>query len=277
MKRILLPTDFSTNARNAFSYILKMLGNDVEEYILLNSFEPPHGNSGMLISINDILQKESESGLKKEKQYLIDTFGIDENKIKTVSDLGDLVGVIERELEHTEIDMVVMGTKGASGLKEVLIGSNASAVIQNIFIPVLTVPDNWEFKSLNHIVFATDYVQNKGRDTFSLLLSLAEKNAAEVKLVNVKKSKSKVSDSERESERRNLAETFAGVEHSFESIESEDTVEGLHSYLTHRKDIDLLCMIPRKNNFFDKIFNRSVTNKIANLAHLPMLTLHDVE
>lgn len=274
MNKILFPTDFSENAHNAFAFFIKMFGHSDVEYVLLNAFNLPHSGRGMILSINDILQQESENGLKKERAYLIEKFGILENKIKIISEMGAVGESVAKVIDREKMELVVIGTKGASGLKSVLIGSNAADVISNVESPVLMIPDEHHFKSLKHVVFAADYTPNKTSENLKPLLSLVAKYNSKVSLLHVKKQKSKISQTDRESEQKNLSLIFSGTEYSFVEVENDNTSSGIREFLSDN-DVNLLCMIPRKKGFFEKLFNSSISENMAKLANVPLLTLRE--
>ena len=123
LKRIILPTDFSKNARNAIKYAIDVFKDQEAEYFLLNIYREPHATSSSLVSIVDILQKSSEESLVREEKKIRDLFPSMNLNMETVSAYGDTTLQINKLAQEKEVDYIIMGTKGASGLKEVILGS----------------------------------------------------------------------------------------------------------------------------------------------------------
>lgn len=275
-RTILLPTDFSESARSAMQYSQQLYKGRGYKYIILNTVEPnaASSNAGMIVNMSEIITKESLEGLKKEKEWL-ESLPECEGIVETVQMFGDFVNCVRQIIKDKNVDMVILGTTGASGLKEFFVGSNAAAVIQEIPVPVLTVPFHADFKEISRVVFATDLKSIKKKAILEFLRDLVRKRHAELILLNVIKEDSKVSDSQKSSEKKFLMEYFDSVGVTFDTIKNEDTVEGINAYVNSRNDIDVIAMVPRRKNFFEKIFSKSVAKKVAYHASIPILTLQD--
>ena len=112
-----------------------------------------------------MLEQDSQKDLAKLKVQLHDAYGQGLN-ITTKSLLGNVSWACQSAIKSEEADLIVLGTKGASGVKEMLIGSNASEVIRNVAAPVLAIPEEaslalpWElifarkFFRINKLIFA---------------------------------------------------------------------------------------------------------------------------
>ena len=139
--KILIPTDFSDSARVALDYAVNMFQGVVDlEFVLLNSFEMPHGSSagGVMMNLEEFMQRESEKDLAAELKGIREKYP--NLKITPVSRYGSLENAISRTNIEQKVDMVVMGTHGATGFKKALVGSNAQKVVENVHEPVIAVP-----------------------------------------------------------------------------------------------------------------------------------------
>jgi nucleotide-binding universal stress UspA family protein len=186
MKRILLPTDFSDNARNAMEYALNMFGANDMEYIIVNIYAEPYSNTELLVSVDEILEKDSEKGLEEDHAYLKSLFPKESFQIQLWSKYGGLPFEINRICEEEKIDYIVMGTKGASGLKKVLIGSNTADVIKTVKTPVLSIPENIKYITLSQIAFTTDYDSLNDKHALDPLVWIAKEKHSQIKIVNVR-------------------------------------------------------------------------------------------
>lgn len=270
MTTILLPTDFSETAENATNYAISAFGIEQVKYILLNAYQVPHAGASMLVSVTDILRQESEKDLEKEADRLQKRFGPTLN-LKSKSLHGDVLSTVESILESQEISYIALGTNGASGLKEVLVGSNAATVIRNSNIPVLLVPSNANFAPWEKVVFATDFHEIESAEVLEPLLSMCTQNNSKVELLNVRK-KDEEADAEKSLQELALHYALENIEHNFKYVDHNDVVKGLEEYLQEERP-NLVAMVPRHTRFLDRIFHRSVTNRLAMHTDIPLLSL----
>lgn len=163
MKNILIPTDFSQEADRAFNIALQLARKFNAKLHLLHAVELPRDWKYFLE--NDITDKTAQL---KDKLLTLQKTAEDED-LKATTFLGyesvrDEVNVYSRE---NNIDLIVVGSKGASGVKELLIGSNTEQIIRRAKCPVLVVKEDILLEQINKILFPTD-------------LSPAQKPVAEV-------------------------------------------------------------------------------------------------
>ncbi|RMG83540.1 MAG: universal stress protein, partial [Bacteroidetes bacterium] len=130
MKKILLPTDFSENSLKSIEYAINLFKEETVEYFLLNAYMPPQAGAAMLVSIDDILKEDSIKNLRKLHRKLSEKY----NELKFEMSYESVKGTLEYGVQYMVrnygVDLIVMGTKGASGVKEVLVGSNTAEVVR---------------------------------------------------------------------------------------------------------------------------------------------------
>ncbi len=273
---ILLPTDFSDAARNAIEYGLRLYEGRGYHFILLNSIDPGTASgTGMMMNLSQIVIEDSKAGLEKDVEWIKDK-GLDkENTIEAIHMTGVFSQCIRAVVKKKEVYSIVIGTTGASGLKEFFVGSNAAEIIQKSPVPVLTVPFNAVYKSIQSVVFATDLNKLHNVKMLDFLKNLLIRRSATLSIFHVEKSISRVKLEDRNDQRELLIKYFEDVDVEYETLENEDTVEGVNEYIKKHKQADILVMVPRRKNFFEKIFTKNVAKKVAYHSHVPMLTLHE--
>lgn len=273
--KILIPTDFSESARAAFDYAYHLLnGFDDAQFVLLNSYEMPASGSagGVMMNLEEAMKKESENDLKLELRYLNKTYpGI---QVTSVCRYGTLENSVIRTNNEEDVDFVIMGTHGASGLKKVLIGSNAMKVIENVERPVITVPKGWKFKEIKNIIYATDLKRLENVDSLKPLCKLAEVFDATIHIVYVTDEDADI-DLEKEVSKLPLNEVFSKRTRKFKVIHSDDVAESIDKYVAEI-NADMTVLIPKAASFWDKLFNRSVTIQMAFNTKVPMLAIKDL-
>mgnify|MGYP001048109038 FL=1 len=272
MKTILVPTDFSDNALNAFKYALEMAGSD-KEFVLMNAYHSPNaGTGGMLVSITDMLKKESQKDMKALIKGIKKQFGESLN-LRGESIHGELLEAIEYITKNQEIDIVVMGTQGASGLKQALIGSNTEKAIREAKVPVIAVPEKGKYDGYDDIVFATDMKEIKDANIMESMLTIAKKFQAKIYILYVIKEGTEPNIDE-DVARLNLDSYFEGIDHSYHVVFNDDIEEGINGFIKE-VNADLLSMIPRKVSFFDRLFKKSITKQCVYHTKVPLLAIHD--
>lgn len=274
-KRIVIPTDFSQTARNAVNYALDFLGKDKSEIFLLNAFESPHMGSGMLISINDILEKESKQALKIELKKLQIENKINGYSIETISEHGDLVGSLQKWSKKLKFDYVLLGTNGASGIKGALFGSNATQVIDCASVPVISVPGVARFNGIKKMVLAIDGKPYNNESIISEIEFLLKEFGSDLHLVFVETPRNRETIAQRKVFIHQLIDRLKKQGNVFfHQVSSESAIEGLTEFVLNQKDIDLVGMVPRKKSFINK-FSRTKSFSIG--SELPLWTYRDTE
>lgn len=271
MKTILLPTDFSQPARKAFAYASKLFkGKNDVRFVLVHAYEVP-SKSGMLISIEDLVKSDVESQLIDEVKFLTEELGMTK-KLETFVYEGDIDEALEAAVKKYEANLIIMGTKGASGVKEFFIGSNATKVIRKAICPVIAVPEDALEERPGKILIPVDS-ERLSEESVKRIKEFALTFNAEVEVLNVASEKSD------ELVDRNKLESFFdqqlnGPELSYTYQVSNDVVGNIMDALSD--ECDMIVMFPHRNNFFDSIFHKSVTNKIASRTNVPLMAIHEL-
>ncbi len=274
MKTILFPTDFSASADNALSYAISLCEALKAKLVLLNSCYVPAFASQ--VPIEEFTEEEilsiSDNHLKE-----YETSGLLKGKHLTVEDrvvFGFAVDSIVSEAEASKAYLVIMGMKGASGLTEALIGSNTDSVIAKAGCPVLAVPDKASFHGLKKIVFATDY-HDSDFAAIKFLAGIAALFDAEIIIVHVTDI---IQDNAYEKDHFNKFKEDVKKEVAYENI-SFDDFEGfnvantLNSFVKENK-IDMIALSTRNRNIISKLFDKSLTKKMAYHTHIPLLSIY---
>ncbi|MEO8934832.1 MAG: universal stress protein, partial [Xanthomarina sp.] len=200
MKKILLPTDFSENSWNAISYALHLFKDEQCAFYLLNTYTPIvyHMEYVVLspsqLGLEDVVKEQALKGLENFEKRISEQFSNPKHSFKSQAVFNTLTSEITDQVKEHQIDYVIMGTKGATGAKEVLFGSNTVHVFKQVKCPVLAVPDSFNFEKLNHILFPTDYEIDYKNKQVKPLVELSEKHQAKINILNVSYGRELTSD-----------------------------------------------------------------------------------
>ena len=275
MKRILVPTDFSDCANNALSNAIKLAKQLQAELWLLNAFHVPVPHIEIGSALVQPLAEGYEQNLEEDFRQLHMRFPeLDDMPTRTLIRHNFPTDAILSVIVKNDIDLVVMGTRGATGISGSLLGSNTWAVMKDTRCPVLAVPQNANIDGLRNIVFACDYQHIRDRTILEPLISLAKLFNAQVHILHIEHVPPKDKDKhiDKLCESVNIEQYFAQVRHTYHLATVHNTEAGIADYVT-ANNIDMLA--PRKHSFFDKLFKGSLTRKMAFQTKIPLLTMHE--
>ena len=183
------------------------------------------------------------------------------------------VDTVKREVEDKKIDLIIMGTKGASGLKRVTVGSNTGDVITKVKCPLLAVPENASYKIPKEIAFPTDYQIAYDMKVLDTLISMARMSDATLRIVHISKKGEDLSDEQLEN-KDFLHDYLRGVDHSFHSLTGSRLEAAIQCFVESR-DIDMVAMVAKNLNFFQRILFKPAVEEISYHTDIPFLVLHE--
>ncbi len=192
MKHILLPTDFSDNSWNAIKYAISLFKNEICTFHLLNTYTPVVYRADYVFGspaefgLADVMRDTSLENLTQFTDRISETFKDNpKHKFTKLSRFNYLVSGIKEFITENKTDLIVMGTQGATGAKEVLFGSNTVQVFKNIKCPVIAVPSHFEFEKPLEILFPTDLQVDFNIFQLDVLKQIASANQSKVNGLHV--------------------------------------------------------------------------------------------
>lgn len=278
MKKILLTTDFSENAWNAIFTALKLYSNVQCQFYILHAYEPSALNllgtksQQRLGVIYDSLSKYSEQELEGILKYLETNHQNTNHHFTAISKAMTLEEAVGSVVSENDIELLLTGTQGATGAKEVFLGSNTVKIIKTIKdIPILAIPTGFNFQKLKTIIFATDFMVPSKKNELEQLIELAAIWKAKIEIVHVAV-EFRLNDIQK-SNKSILKDRLAGLEYSFEDIPFEANIsDSIDTYEAHKKSC-ILSIIRHHHTFWEKVIGESVVKKIAFHSQIPVLFL----
>ncbi len=259
MKRILVPVDFSVAAANALQYAL--------------NFGKPFNAEIVCLHATDDVSTHEATGLKLKK-FIIKYSDSVGSTVKNVVVNGKLGTAVSEFIDNMNVDMIVMGTKGAAGFQKVFSGSNTTDLLSSTSLPVLIVPQGVSFSPINFILWASDFLELAHAKSLNTLIETALTFNAEVRIAHVKERNKKLHEIKGlEASRMHDVFQFKGVKHSFKNISWTDITGGINYYLKQKGDNNLLVMFRRNRGFLSRIFRLDHTYEFACRPTLPLLII----
>lgn len=273
MKTILVPTDFSDNARNAVNYAVEIAKLTKAKLILFHAFHIPITNSDIPVGVIPIeaIEKENINRLKNIMKE-IQSKNNEALNIECICKMGFAVDEITEMVKTKNIDLVVMSIRGANYLSEILMGSITTALIRNGCCPVVVINQNVKFKNIKKIVFASDYHEISDESIMKPLKEFVELFKSHVYVFNVVREMKAISFTGKAGAGNLLEHSLEGTDHTFHFAEQEDVIESINTFAANKK-ADMIVMIPHKHSFLENIFYESNTKRMAFHTHIPLLAL----
>lgn len=278
MKKILLPTDFSKNAWNAIDYALEFFKNDECLFYILNTYTPSFYRIDYMVggpvqsAIPDVGVEVSLSGLEQTLFRIEKKYKNPKHEFESLSAFNTPTDEIKEVCETKDIDMVVMGTQGASGAKELFLGSNTVHVIRKSKHPVLAVPVEYQYKKVDQVLLPTDYASKYNPHELEPLVEIVSKNKAMLHVVHAveKDDLTKIQLDNQE----HLKGLLKGLSVVFEDITNTYMPNVVHNYV-EKNNMDLIVMMNRKHSFLERLLLKQNVDSIGYSSTVPFLVLHD--
>ncbi|MGB3143963.1 MAG: universal stress protein [Maribacter sp.] len=275
MTRILLPTDFSKNSLSAIVYGLQLFKDIKCTFYLLNTYMPPVYHTEYLmgspaqIGLGDMVQENSRTELKSLKHKLENDNPNPLHTFITHSALNVLSSEVTRTVEAQRIDLLIMGTKGATGAAEILLGTNTVHVLKNTKCPMLIVPSGFDFEIPEQILFPSDYEVDLDKEILSILFKIINTHVSQVNVMHVftgyelnpvqQKNKTKI-------------DKLLGENAMFHEVGSNEIIAAVNAFQLKQK-INLLVMVQNKHTLFERIFMEPIIKKIGYHVTIPFMVI----
>lgn len=276
MMRIVLPTDFSENAFNAIAYAAKLLEDTTCVFYLLHAYTPPMyrvdytlGSPGEL-GLPDDYKYNAEAELEKTRKRIKAKFDFPKHEYVVHAAFNTLEDEINTMVNNENMDLVIMGTQGATGAKEILFGSHTVHVINKAIVPVLAVPSSTKSIPLRNILFPTDYEVDLSKRDLECLLELSKLGESTVHIMHVSTPQGLTAQQKRN--KSNLEKLMQGQPCQFHDLPDQELVEAINAF-QQEVPVDLLAMVKNKHSFLERLFVEPVIRNIGLHCKVPFLVL----
>ncbi len=270
---ILVPVDYSKASKTAVHYaagLAKQLGAQIK---ILHVVQANTSGKTLLKlkkleeQLMEIARKDGEiffheikKSIKGKKPEL--SFHIKEG--------FDFIATVNRFCKEEGVDLIVMGTTGASGLKKMLIGSNAAALINNAPVPVLAVPEKAGYSKPTKIAYATNLKHTE--EEIKTVAAFAQILAARVEVLYVAGSKATSIPDEKDYAKM-LQQTAKYPKIGFTVVKSDNIPQAVETFVK-KQNARLLTTFTHKLSFFEKLFDRGITRKMVYHIRVPILAFN---
>ncbi|MFB9056787.1 universal stress protein [Mariniflexile ostreae] len=278
MKTILLPTDFSKNSMNAINYAMCLFKNVTCKFYILNVHKASSFITDDMVVASasvTIYQTIIDAAKISIENLIADIEKKYENKKHTfqgIVDYDDFTDSINQNASINHIDLIVMGTKGASGLEKVLFGSNTVKVMQRCYAPVLAIPDGYKFKAWDVVAFTSSFKALYDPSDLRPLITLAKSTQSKLCVLHIADNTTLPIEIDKNIDFFN--KHFKDVEYQYIEDSEGDICNRIENHI-NTNNINLIAMMNKKHSFFERLFSTRTIENIAFHITIPFLVMHE--
>ncbi len=267
MKKILVPCDFSKPAVNAFRFALGIAAQERSAVHVLFVTELPVMPATVLMPVmgfETAFVEDLTGKAEKEFKALTEKYKVEGVKVVFAFELGSTSPTILDYISAEKIDLVVMGSHGASGLKEIFIGSNAEKIVRRSPVPVLIVKNYFAGKVTN-IVFPNTLETEHQEDLVLRVKALQAMFNAKLHIVYINTPLNFTSDRITLARLNAFASRFMLKDYTVNVYNHPDEEEGINLF-THKVNAELIAMGTHGRRGVAHLVNGSLAEDVTNHA-----------
>ena len=264
--KILCALDFSNTSVNAVKWAAAFLNDKGQGTLDLIHCVNVRSRSEMFLKIDDYLEERARLDLDLLIKDLSTQYpSIDFNPLIYIADPKTLIAQLASKNNY---DMVVVGTKGLTALKEVTVGSVSAYLINRLDRPLFVIPDEVGFKPMKNVVLGVDLDFTHLEEETRPLSQIFNGDQFMLHLVHVKRRKDIMDQYDLHPTAR-----LHGIEFDYTSLKPGESIsKSLRNYC-ESKAADALIMIHTKRNWLKKLFRKSISRLGLFHIELPFLIL----
>ncbi len=278
MKKILIPTDFSSTSVNDSVYGLHFAQQtNAEKVFLFNAFQAPINVSPdpMVPSIEsfdfDTLRKASSDSLSIFKQNITNKVPTNVS-VEIISECCTLVSDIDSISKENEVGLIIMGITGSGTMSEVFVGSNSIQVSKHTDVPVLIIPPNIEYKPVTNILLVSDYINVKETIPYKEICKLLDATKAKLTVLHVDEEYLEEEPENDIEQKEILSSMFKDYTVEYFIATNSIFLDAVNKFI-EMNNIDLVIAVPKKHGFPENILHHSVSKTMAFHSHIPIVLI----
>ncbi len=281
MQTIVIPTDFSTTASNAADYAVQFATQiNVKRILLFHAYELPLALDPLMPGVQmlelDTFKGAAIKNLNNFRDQLRSRFPNSNIQFDVAVEYGSIAGGLIMVAEKEKIELIIMGITGGGALEETLIGSNTTSVAGSLGLPVLIIPPHATFSVVKKIMLACDFDHADEFIPLGIIRELLSDTKAKLLVFNV--------EVNMEEDNNKYPATIVGEGFAVHTLLQEfnpeyhfaknsEYVLGINEF-AESNGVSMIISVPKKKSFFEKLFIKSSTKKLAFHTHLPLLVVH---
>ena len=279
MRKVLVPTDFSSNAFNALVYACEVFKYERSEIFIMHAFaDEVYKNNGTLKrsefeKLKEETAQNSENSLKKILEEIKHQYPNPNHIYKTVASFGSLVDDVNDLVNQENMDIVVMATRGKTNDRALAFGSNTLKVLKYINCPVLAMPEGFKYNPPKELLFPTNYLVPYKRRELKLICDMSGSFRSTIHMLYIDPIL-KLSIRQ-EDNQQFLKECLPKANLVFDTSKEKDKTIAITKYIVHN-DIDMLVLVNSRHSYLEDMLSQSTIDKIGLHIKIPFLVMQNL-
>lgn len=273
MNKILVPSDFSPQAMSAIKMASEIIGQSGGELHIIHVVEVPVMHDSMLmptLSFEEATMNELRANALAQFEKIRAAYHT--QAVVTEVLYGSPAAAVIEYIRTNGIELVVMGTQGASGLKELLIGSNAEKVVRGATCPVVTVRKDVSPKSIKNIVFANS-LESEQKHLVTKLKQLQQLLKATLHIVWINTPANFTPDNITLIKLKDFAMRYMLTNYTLNVYNDEEEKTGVINF-ARLKEADMIAMGTHGRKGISHLLIGSIAEDVVNHVDIPIWTAH---
>lgn len=276
MTRILCATDFSESSIKAAQYAYQLARKNNAELILFHVYDiptlPEYDEQPTFENIEEKIVHEKKR--KLQNLYHIFISKVEQDVVFEVKENTSPVKAILSIIKEKEADLVVMGQKGESDLKDIIVGNTTKEIIERAPCPVLVIPKDADYKPITRMAYASD-LEKEDIPALKRLIQLTDVFHPEIIVIHAFPNKNEKAENRWKQHQNNLKEKVNYEKLQFERMFTEEIAEEINHFVeTH--DIDILAMLEREKDqpLINRLFHIDLVKQIGFNYSVPVISFN---
>jgi nucleotide-binding universal stress UspA family protein len=278
MKRILVPCDFSDPAVQAFKFAVEIARKSRGEVILLNVVEVPVMHETMLMPtlyFEQTLMDEMKEAASKKFQRLQERWAGEGVSVSISVQFGSIITSIRQFIDEKKIDLVVMGTHGTSGARELFIGSNTEKIVRTSSVPVIAIKKSAKLTTIKNIIFPND-LHSDNEELVMKVKELQNFFKATLHVVYINTPAFFQQDANTKLKLKNFAKRFMLKDYTLNIFNDLDQESGVNNFTKEIKG-DLIALATHGRKGLSHLVSGSIAEDLVNHIDCPIWTFKNEE
>lgn len=274
--RIAIPTDFSEHAEKAARFALQLFHNKPCRFYLVHTYTPSFFRAEYLlhspgqIGLGDFYKQRVLEQLEALRGRLEAAAHPEMHEFFVHAAFNNLDAELNEMARKERLDLIAMGTQGATGAKEILFGTNAVQVMHRARVPVLVVPQGAEVTQLKDILFPTDYAPDFDRLDLKVLEGILRRHNVTLHVLHAYTEVDQ--GPQRQKSREQLQQRLAGSRVNWSEVGDLGVVEAINQF-ADRQPVQMLVMVRNRHTFLENMLVTPTIDRIGFHTKIPFMVI----
>ncbi len=265
--KVLCATDFSKASVNAIDWTYRMLSKIGDAELSIIHCISNQRRSDILLSVTDILRERADNDI----QVILKRYpSTDKLRVKAEVQIGHPKTKLSILASKHKYDLIVTGSTGLTSLKDMTVGSFSQYLMAHSEVPVLVIPPEVTFKSLERVVISLGKTEVKNIERLNFMYELFSPFNSHISFVQVIEPNTHAVTVD-----PRISEYLKDLEYDFETIEKKGSINASINHYCSQVHADLVCMIHQQRSWFQQMFHHSITKDELFIIELPFLVIPD--